>query len=233
MKYEKVIKGQFIFRPNRFIAEVMVDGKVENAHVKNTGRCKELLIEGAEVYLEDFQGRMGKRKLRFSLIGVKKGDLLINMDSQAPNKVVKEALESGSIKLPGMSELTLIRPEKTFRESRFDFYLEDNMGKRAFLEVKGVTLENDGIARFPDAPTLRGLKHVNELVVARSEGYLAYVVFIIQMKSIKWFTPNDETHFDFGEGLRFSVTKGVRPLAFDCKVTADTLEIDEEVEIRL
>ena len=170
MKYENICKGNFIARPNRFIAEVLIDEKKERAHVKNTGRCRELLIPGAEVYLEDFDGRMGTRKMRYSLIGVKKGEVLVNMDSQAPNKVCEEALLNGTLQLAGLGKLSLVKREKTFGDSRFDFYVEDEEGRKGWLEVKGVTLEEDGVARFPDAPTERGVKHVYELCKAVKEG---------------------------------------------------------------
>lgn len=148
MKYDKIVPARFLSRPNRFVAIVDLNGKEVSVHVKNTGRCRALLVPNAVVYLEDFSYRQGKRKLIYDLIAVQKGDLLINMDSQAPNKVVKEALENGSIQLPGMSELTVIRPEKVYDDSRFDFYIEDKNGENGFLEVKGVTLENDSILRF-------------------------------------------------------------------------------------
>ena len=167
MKYEKIIKGKFKDRPNRFIAMVEVDGEAQKSHVKNTGRCKELLVSDATVYLEDFDGRMGTRKMRYSLIGVEKktkqGIIMINMDSQAPNKVVKEALISGKINLPGMDELVEIKAEYVYGDSRLDFYVKDQSGKEGFIEVKGVTLENNGVASFPDAPTERGIKHLKEL----------------------------------------------------------------------
>ncbi|MEG2298782.1 MAG: DNA/RNA nuclease SfsA, partial [Anaerovoracaceae bacterium] len=201
MKYKNIIEGRFIERPNRFVAIVQINGIVEKVHVKNTGRCKELLIEGAKVYLEDFYGRMGTRKMRYSLIGVDKGQIKVNMDSQAPNKMVEEALEDGRICLPEMGKLTVIKREKTYGDSRFDFYLEDDKGCKAFLEVKGVTLEKNRVAMFPDAPTERGVKHVKGLMRAVYEGYKGYVVLVIQMKGISHFTPNYETHKAFGEVL--------------------------------
>lgn len=233
MKYENIIKGNFVDRPNRFIAEVMVNGEQVKAHVKNTGRCRELLISGAEVYLEDFDGRMGTRKMRYSLIGVKKGEILINMDSQAPNKVCEEALISGKLNLPGMGKLTLVKREKTFGDSRFDFYVEDENGEKGWLEVKGVTLEEEGIARFPDAPTERGVKHVLELIKAKEAGYHGFVLFVIQMKGIERFEPNDITHRAFGDALREAKKKGVNVLACDCKVTMDTLDIADLVPVNL
>ncbi len=170
-------------RPNRFVAICRVGNETLRVHVKNTGRCRELLIPGVTVYLEDFKGRMGSRKMRYSLIGVEKvteGDtLMINMDSQAPNKAVSEALSDGTIKLPDMVDSLSVKAEKTFGDSRFDFYAEDEHGHKAFIEVKGVTLEHEGIANFPDAPTQRGVKHIKELIRAAESGYNAYIVFII------------------------------------------------------
>lgn len=233
MKYKKIVTAEFISRPNRFVAQVLLDGKEVSVHVKNTGRCRELLLQGAEVFLEDFTERRGKRKLLYDIVAVKKGELLINMDSQAPNKVAGEALESGKIVLPGMGKLTVIRPEKVYGDSRFDFYLEDENGKKAFAEVKGVTLEDNGIAAFPDAPTQRGVKHINELVSAVENSYCAYIIFVIQMKGMKLFTPNDVTHKAFGDALRQAAGKGVKVLAYGCDVAPDSLEISEPVKIKL
>lgn len=233
MKYEKIVPARFISRPNRFVAIVNHNGNEISVHVKNTGRCRELLVPDSVVYLEDFSYRQGKRKLLYDLIAVRKGDLLINMDSQAPNKVVREALENGSIKLSGMSELTIIRPEKVYGDSRFDFYIEDKNGEKGFVEVKGVTLESDGIASFPDAPTERGVKHLNELVRAMENGYHSYVLFVIQMSGMKMFTPNDATHREFGDALRYAAEKGVHILAYECAVTPDSLEITDSVSIDL
>ena len=233
MKYLNTCKGRFIARPNRFVARVRIDGQEESVHVKNTGRCKELLIPEAEVYLEDFQNRMGNRKMRYSLIGVKKGDLMINMDSQAPNRVVKEALQSGSLQLPEMGKPERIRAEKTYGNSRLDFYVEDQEGKKGFIEVKGVTLEEEKTARFPDAPTLRGIKHIEELIRAKEEGYCAYILFVIQMKGVLRFEPNDRTHREFGDALRRAKEAGVHLLAYDCRVVQDCLELEDPVEIRV
>ncbi|MGF6375145.1 sugar fermentation stimulation protein A [Clostridiales Family XIII bacterium PM5-7] len=233
MKYENIIKGKFIARPNRFIAQVDIDGKREQAHVKNTGRCKELLTDGAELYLEDFDGRMGNRKLRYSLINVRKGELLINMDAQAPNKVCEEALLSGELTLPGMGKLVLVKREKTYGKSRFDFYVEDENGQKGWLEVKGVTLEDSGVARFPDAPTERGIKHIEELIKAVEEGYKGYLLFVIQMKGVNVFEPNMSTHQAFGEALQRAEKQGVTILAYDCKVTMNTLELDQEIPVNL
>ena len=263
MKYEKIVKAKFIERENRFVARVEAglddDAETVKVHVKNTGRCRELLIPGSTVYLEDFEGRMGSRRMRYSLVAVEKkivfpaekssdeqngGMLLINMDSQAPNKVVQDALADGRIRLPGLSNLTLIKPEVKYGDSRFDFYVEADGADeqftnktvepdRAFIEVKGVTLEDDGHARFPDAPTERGVKHINELIRARSEGYLAYVIFVVQMKGMKDVSPNYDTHPEFGEALAKAAEAGVSILAYDCKVTPDSLAIDSQIEFKL
>ena len=237
MKYEKIIKATFIDRPNRFVAMVRVGEETVKTHVKNTGRCKELLVPGAAVYLEDFEGRMGDRKMRYSLVGVEKetpsGKLMINMDSQAPNKVAGEALTDGRIKLDGMSPLAVIKPEKTFGKSRFDFYVEDEEGRTAYIEVKGVTLEDEGVVRFPDAPTERGVKHINELVTASEAGHLAYIIFIIQMEGMKEFRPNDETHKAFGDALRAASLAGVKILAYECFVDEKSLEVSRPVKVSL
>ena len=233
MKYDNICKGKFIERPNRFIAVVEIDGKTETAHVKNTGRCRELLIPGATVYLEDYEGRMGTRKMRYSLIGVEKGSVLINMDSQAPNKVCEEALLAGHLQLPGMGTLTNVKREKTYGGSRFDFCVEDEDGQIGWLEVKGVTLEEDGVARFPDAPTERGVKHVEELIGAAAEGYQAYVLFVIQMPAVSYFEPNDKTHKAFGDALRKASKSGVQILACTCRVSASGLELAETVTVKL
>lgn len=233
MKYTDICKGIFIKRPNRFVAKVMVDGKEVTAHVKNTGRCKELLLPGAEVYLEDFRNKMGSRKLKYSLIAVKKGDLIINMDSQAPNKVAGEALRDNSLRLPGMGTLTTIKPESRYGNSRLDFYVEDEQGKKGFIEVKGVTLEQDRVAKFPDAPTERGVKHVKELVEVSKNGYNAYILFVIAIEKIDFFMPNDDTHREFGDALRNASRQGVVLLARECTVAKDSLKIGKEVPIKL
>ena len=242
MRYEKIVKAGFLGRDNRFVAEVMLpDGTKQKVHVKNTGRCRELLVEGAAVYLEDFADRMGKRKMRYDLVTVVKetpaGTLMVNMDSQAPNKVVREALENGVLSapgaLPGMGRLALVQGEKTFGDSRFDFYLEDEEGRKAFMEVKGVTLEEDGLASFPDAPTERGRKHLGTLEKALEEGYLAFVLFVIQMRPMKSVAPNDDHDPAFGEALRKAAEKGVKVLAYDCLVEEDSLVLNDPVTVRL
>lgn len=237
MEYEKIVKGVFIERPNRFVAIVDVGGEITKCHVKNTGRCRELLIPNTEVYLEDFHGRMGNRRMRYSLIAVKKRNgedvKFINMDSQAPNKVVEEALLNGKIILPDFGKIKYIKREKTYRDSRFDFYVEDENGGRGWIEVKGCTLEDNGIVRFPDAPTVRGVKHVHELISSLEEGYRAYIIIVVQMKDVKYFEPNDTTHLEFGDALRFGNSKGLYILAYDCNVKEDSLEINAPVEVKL
>lgn len=231
MKYKNIIKGKFIERPNRFIAKVEIDGIVETVHVKNTGRCKELLIPGVTVYLSVSDNP--ERKTKYDLIAVEKlrdgkNNLLINMDSQIPNFAVEEWLKKGKL----FSSNAKIQREVTFNKSRFDFYIED-ADRKIFLEVKGCTFENNGIARFPDAPTERGVKHINELVDCLEDGYEAYILFVIQMKEITEFQPNDTTHKAFGDALRKSKEKGVKILAFDCILTPDSMEIDKEIKIEL
>ena len=237
MKYEKIVKGTFVSRTNRFVAIVDIDGARINVHVKNTGRCRELLIPGTTVYLEDFDGRMGQRKMRYSLIGVQKvrqcDSLMINMDSQAPNKVVREALESNAIVLPDFGLITKIKWEHQYGASRVDFYLENESGHKALVEVKGVTLESNNIARFPDAPTERGIKHIHELEHALSDGYYAAILFVIQMKGMTLMTPNDKTHLAFGEALRQASQSGVHVLAYDCIVTPDEINIDKLIPVEL
>lgn len=219
--------GIFIARPNRFIAHVEMDGKEEVCHVKNTGRCKELLIPGTTVYVQD-HGTNTSRKTRYSLIGVRKGERLINMDSQAPNKVVMEWLSQGGL----FQDITFMKAEQKYGNSRFDVYVE-TPDKKIFVEVKGVTLEEDGIARFPDAPTERGVKHVYELCHSLQEGYEAYIVFVIQMENIHHFEPNYKTHKAFQEALIEAEKSGVHMIAMDCKVGIDTLVIDKEIPIVL
>lgn len=237
MKYEHVIEGNFIERLNRFAADVQIGGEKEKVHVKNTGRCRELLVPGAKVYLEDFSERMGSRKLKYSLIGVEKAvgteRRLINMDSQAPNQVVREALESGRLIPEGLKDAAFVKSEYVYGNSRIDFYVKDSTGKEALMEVKGVTLEQDGVAEFPDAPTERGIKHIRELVKAREEGYCASILFVLQMKGVDFFQPNDRTHPAFGAALREAVQSGVTVCAYDCIVGTDTLTLDRAVDIKL
>lgn len=225
MQYGKMVPGIFLSRPNRFVAHVEIGGREEIVHVKNTGRCRELLPQGAKVWCVVSDNP--SRKTKFDLITVKKGDYLINMDSQAPNAAAKEWLLAG-----GLGEAELVRPETRFGDSRFDFYLE-RAGKGMFLEVKGVTLEDDGVCRFPDAPTDRGVKHLRELIRAKEAGFDAGVLFVIQMKPVKYLEPNDRTDPAFGKALREARAAGVDIMAVDCIVTEDSMVIGEKVEVRL
>lgn len=237
MKYCNICEGKFIERPNRFVAYAEINGKTEKVHVKNTGRCRELLMPGVKIYLEDFSCCMGNRKLKYSLIAVEKdtpaGKLLINMDSQSPNKVVKEALLSGKLIPCGLKDADYVKAEHSFGNSRIDFYVRDSEGHEALIEVKGVTLENRGTARFPDAPTERGIKHINELIKAADEGFHAGIIFVIQMKGPVLFTPNYATHPEFGDALKIAAKSGVHILAYDCITDKDTIELDQPVNIRL
>ena len=226
MQYQNVKRGRFLARPNRFIAHVELEGQTEVVHVKNTGRCRELLVPDATVYLE--KSANPARKTQYDLIAVEKGSLLVNMDAQAPNQVFREWAESGGFQ-PG---LTLLRPETTWGSSRFDFYWEAGE-RRGFVEVKGVTLEDNGHARFPDAPTERGVKHLHELIRCHSEGYEAAVCFVIQMGGMTDFAPNDLTHPAFGEALRQAAQAGVQVMARGCAVTPDSLTMGEPVPVRL
>ena len=230
MKYKKIIKGQFVSRPNRFIARVLINGVEETVHVKNTGRCKELLVDKATVYL--YESDNPARKTKYDLIAVEKntpnGTLLVNMDSQVPNDVAEEWLKECYL----FSKNAVIKREFTYNKSRFDFYIEDG-SRKAFLEVKGVTLENDGVASFPDAPTERGIKHINELVEAVKEGYEAYILFVIQLKGINLFVPNDLTHKAFGDALRNAQKSGVKIIAVDSIIEPDSIRIDEFVPVSL
>lgn len=227
MQYRSVKKGTFRARPNRFIAHVEVDGGMEVVHVKNTGRCRELLVPGATVYLEE-SGNPA-RKTRYDLIAVEKGALLVNMDAQAPNKVFQEWAEADGF----LAGLTLLRPETRWGTSRFDFYWELSTQRRGFVEVKGVTLEENGHARFPDAPTERGVKHLEELIACQAEGYEAAVCFVIQMAGMKDFAPNDATHRAFGDALRKAAAAGVQVMAMGCRVLPDELTITGPVPVRL
>lgn len=225
MHYSKIVPGRFLSRPNRFIAHVEIEGKETVCHVKNTGRCRELLQAGAEVYCLDAPSPA--RKTRYDLIAVQKGQRLINMDSQAPNAAVKEWLLEG-----GLGLLENIKPESRHGTSRFDFSFTKD-GKPCFLEVKGVTLEHDGVCAFPDAPTARGAKHLRELKELVQEGYGAYVLFVIQMTDVKFLHPNDATDPEFGQALRQAAAAGVQILAMDCAVTPDSMVLQKEVEVRL
>ena len=231
MKYEKIVEAIFIKRPNRFISHCLVDGVEVMAHVKNTGRCQELLIEGVTVYLEHAPGPT--RKTDYSLVAVRKGNRLINMDSQAPNKIAYEGLRSGAIVLPGLSgEITLIQQEFKYKQSRFDLYVETATDK-LLIEVKGVTLEIDHVAMFPDAPTARGDKHVNALACACVDGYLTYVIFIIQMAGVKSFVPNRDRDPTLAASLKKAKAVGVEILAYDCHVKPDEISVNAAVRVEL
>ncbi len=225
MRYEKIREGVFLARPNRFIAQVAVDGRTETVHVKNTGRCRELLVPGAAVYLAE--GANPARKTRYDLVAVQKGSRLVNMDSQAPNAAALEWLRAGNVFGPGAE----IRPEYTYGDSRFD--IAAFTPELALLEVKGVTLERDGAVMFPDAPTARGAKHLRELAAFAASGGQAYVLFVIQMEGAAYFAPNAETDPAFAQALRAARDAGVRLLAYDCRVTPESMAIRAPVEIRL
>ncbi len=225
MRYENMVPGAFVARPNRFIAHVEIGGEMQVCHVKNTGRCRELLQPGAEVWCQHWNKE--SRKTKYDLIAVRKGSRLINMDSQAPNRAVFEWLAAG-----GLGEVENLRAEVRHGDSRFDFYFERE-GKPCFLEVKGVTLENDGVCAFPDAPTERGAKHLRGLSQAAREGCGAYVLFVIQMADVKYLHPNDATDPAFGAALRQAHENGVQILAMDCAVTPDSMQIGKPVEVRL
>ncbi len=225
MHYDAIVPGSFISRPNRFIAHVLIDGKEEICHVKNTGRCKELLIPGAKVWCQHFDS--ATRKTKYDLIAVQKGPWLINMDSQAPNKAAQEWLEAG-----GFGELTGLKAEVFHEDSRFDFsFLLD--GKRCFLEVKGVTLEEDGVCAFPDAPTQRGVKHLKGLTKAAQDGYGAFVLFVIQMENVRYLKPNELTDPAFAVALQEAAAAGVQILAVDCRITPDSMRICNPVPVKL
>ena len=225
MHYPNMISGTFLARPNRFIAQIKIDGQVETVHVKNTGRCRELLPVGAEVWCQ--KSGNPNRKTKYDLITVRKGDRLINMDSQAPNIAAGEWLRNG-----GLGKIENLKAESFHGDSRFDFSFTLN-GKPCFLEVKGVTLENDGICAFPDAPTERGTKHLKGLTQAAKDGFGAFVLFVIQMADVKYLHPNDATDPDFGTALREAAAAGVNILAMDCGVDIDRMELRLPVLVRL
>lgn len=229
MKYNKIVEGIFLKRPNRFIAQVMIDGKEETVHVKNTGRCKELLQPGAKIILEDCSHNLN-RKTKYSLIAVWKEDMLVNMDSQVPNKVVFHAIKENRIK--GYENLDFLKAEVSFGNSRFDMYFE-NKDEKGFIEVKGVTLENDGISMFPDAPTERGTKHVLEMIQAVKEGYKGAIFFLIQMKGIKEFRLNWEMDENFSQAIKLASENGVDIIAYDSIVKDNEIYINKPVKIDL
>ena len=231
MKYQHIVKAIFRERPNRFIAYCEIGSEQYKVHVKNTGRCKELLVPGAIVYLE--QAQNPNRKTPYSLIAVEKEGQLINMDSQAPNEVVEEGLREGLIQLPFLSEaLVHIKREQIYGASRFDFYCE-TANQKLFIEVKGVTLEEKGIVYFPDAPTERGVKHIEELIKAKKEGYQTYILFVVQMEKARYFTPNSLRDPIFARALIKASKAGVRVCAYTCQVEVDALHIKAPLEVRL
>lgn len=224
MIYQNIKQAVFIDRPNRFIANIQIDGKIEICHVKNTGRCRELLVPNTKVLVQECDSK--NRSTKYDLIAVWKGERLINMDATAPNKVFAEWVLSGNL----FQNITKFKPEQRFGSSRFDFYIEaDN--RPAFVEVKGVTLEDDGVVRFPDAPTERGVKHLNELIACLEQGYDAYIVFIIQMKNVRFMEPNKATHPAFDEALKAAAKAGVHVLALDCFVTENSIVAAEPVAV--
>ena len=225
MQYKNIVPGVFLNRPNRFIAHIEIGGRQEICHVKNTGRCRELLPAGARIFCQ--RSDNPNRKTKYDLITVKKGHRLINMDSQAPNIAAGEWLAAG-----GLGTIESLRAEVTHGASRFDFSFTKD-GKPCFLEVKGVTLENDGVCAFPDAPTARGVKHLQGLTQAATEGFGAYVLFVIQMENVKYLHPNDATDPAFSQALRTAAAAGVQVLAMDCRVTEDSMTIQNPVEVRL
>jgi len=226
MKYENVVKGQFLARPNRFIADVLINGKAEVCHVKNTGRCKELLIPNCTVYLDKSSNT--DRKTKYDLIAVQKGKMLINIDSQAPNKAFGEWIENGGY----FKDVILIKPECKYKNSRFDFYIETE-DRRIFAEIKGVTLEENGVVKFPDAPTERGVKHINELCDSIKNGYDAYIFFVVQMVDCKYFTPNRKTHPEFADALITAQKCGVNIKCLNCTVEPDKLIIKDFIDVKL
>ncbi len=226
MIYENIKPAVFLDRPNRFIANIEIKGRQEVCHVKNTGRCRELLTPRADIFVQECGS--DRRKTKYDLISVRKGERLVNIDSSAPNKVFAEWVNGGGL----FEKVDLLKPEHRFGGSRFDFYIEAD-GRRAFLEVKGVTLEEDGIARFPDAPTERGVRHLNELAACVEAGYDAYMVFVVQMKGIRHVEPNRATHPAFAEALKSAWQAGVHILALDCDVTEDSIFASERVDVRV
>ena len=226
MNYQRVIKGRFLTRQNRFVAQVELSGRVVCCHVKNTGRCRELLIPGATIYVQEAHNPA--RKTRFDLIAVQKGARLINMDASAPNGVFGEWAKEGHF-LAGTRE---VLQEQTFEDSRLDFLVRAREGD-TLVEVKGVTLEDNGVVSFPDAPTQRGVKHIQALCRAKEKGINACLFFVVQMENVRYFTPNDQMHPAFGQALRHAASSGVRLMAYDCKVTPERIELHAPVEIRL
>lgn len=226
MNYPNIHEAIFLRRPNRFIAQVEIDGREETVHVKNTGRCRELLVPGSTVYL--VKSDNPSRKTAYDLVAVRKGERLVNMDSQAPNHILAEFLPNSGL----FSDKAQIRPEYTHGDSRYDFLVVDGL-KRHLIEVKGVTLEENGIARFPDAPTERGVKHIQGLIRALEEGYECWICFVVQMEGVSALYPNDRTHAAFGAALRAARQAGVRIKAFGCRVLPGKAEISYDIPVIL
>ena len=224
MKYDNIYEGIFVKRLNRFVAIVKINGVEETVHVKNTGRCGELLIRGAKIYLQYVDKE--SRKTKYSLISILKGNNLFNIDSQVPNKVIEDALRNNKIK--GLKDLDFLKREQTYGNSRFDFYFEKD-NRKGYIEVKGVTLENNGEAKFPDAPTSRGTKHVNELVEAKKDGYESYIFFLLQFKGAKNFSTNREMDPTFAKAVDEAIENDVEVLVYDSVVTKDSIIISEKV----
>ncbi len=224
MFYKNIAAGKFISRPNRFIANVEIDGEVQVVHVKNTGRCRELLLPGSTVYCEKSDNP--NRKTAYDLVAVEKGNLLINMDSQAPNAAFSEFIHDGSFK----DGIEYIARERKYKNSRFDFYFK-RKGKEYFAEVKGVTLEDEGVVLFPDAPTERGVKHLTELEDAVKNGYGGCVVFVVQLKEAKYFTPNRKTHPEFADKLKEVQKAGVEIFAYTCNVTPNSISLLSQIPV--
>ncbi len=232
MEYLDIVEGKFIKRLNRFVAEVNIKGIIEKVHVKNTGRCEELFIEGIKVFLEP--AKNPDRKTKYSLVALYKKDLLINIDSQIPNYVVKEAMTINPHLIKQFGEITFLKSEVTYGNSRFDLYYENSQLKtKGFIEVKGVTLENHGKVKFPDAPTVRGTKHLNELIKSVEEGYKSYVFFVIQMKGATEFSANYVTDPKFANALIKAQEAGVGILCFDSVVKRNSIVLNEPVNVNV
>lgn len=227
LKYENVKQAVFLSRPNRFIANIIVDGREEVCHVKNTSRCKELLYPGAEIYVQEFDSK--SRKTKYDLISVAKKDYIVNIDSQMPNKVFAQWLD----KTKYFGETVIVKPECVYGKSRFDFYIETEDFRKIFVEIKGVTLEHDGVCAFPDAPTDRGVKHLNELINCIQNGFEAYVFFVVQLQKANLFVPNIKTHALFADTLKMASDAGVVVKVVNCKVEHDSIVIDDFIDLNL
>ena len=226
MQYSNVVEGVFVARINRFVADVVIDGEKTLCHVKNTGRLKELFVPGSRVFLEKASNQ--KRKYLYDLIAVYKDDVLFNVDSQCPNKLFSEWVQKGNL----FSNVKILQPEKSFQNSRFDFYVEAD-DKKIWIEVKGVTLESEGVLLFPDAPTERGVRHIKELSFAAEQGYGAYVVFIAKTGAGSFFSPNKHTHPAFAEALKKAKEKGVEVICLGCDVAPNQIEIKREIPVKI